>query len=364
MLSSRLSGVAALGAVALLLSGCVGEEQTVVGVDELHVAVLGTITPAQQAFIDRMDELSEGSIVVDVQENWTPDGGGGDVSPEVALAQAVEAGDVDIAWVPVRALTAVGATGIDALEAPLLIQTHDQQRAVALGVPGEIIRNSLRNSGVTALAMLPGPQEYPVSSGDPMLDISAWSGKTVAVGVAGASNATQSATVEAFGATPTTPSGSVTAEVVDGGVAAGATDLEDFAAGALASTGPYMTANVPLWPRMSMIIANTDLLNRLSSRQHGFLDGSVVRAQDGAMAVPDEATPVATACAFGTVFAYATSDQKASLQDAAKSVYAALGKDPAEARLLEAIQEEVKQSAGFGYIPIDGACRWTAPAAP
>jgi len=361
VLSPRLSGVAALGAVALVLSGCVAEEQTVVGVDELHVALLGEISPAQQAFFDRMDELSEGSIVVDVQDNWQPSSG--DDSPEVALVKAVQAGDVDIAWVTVRSLTAVGATGIDALEAPLLVQTHDQQRSVALGVPGEIIRNSLRNTGVTGLAMLPGPVEYPVASGAPISDVTAWAGKTVAVGASGAGNATESATVQAFGGTPAGADGSVIADLVGGGAQAGVTTLDDLVAGGTTAGGPIMTANVPLWPRMSMVVINTDLLNRLSSRQNGFLDGSVVRAQDGAMAAPDEATGVAAACAIGPVFSVATADQLAAFQTAAKPVYAALEKDAAEARLLEAIQDEVKQNAGIGSIPGASACLYVAPPA-
>lgn len=360
MLSSRLSGVAALGAVALVLSGCVGEEQAVVGVDELHVAVIGEITPGQQAFLDRMDELSEGSIVVDMQDNWT---GSGDDSAEVSLAKAVLAGDVDIAWVPVRALTAVGAKGIDALEAPLLVQTHDQQRAVALGVPGEIIRNSLRNTGVTGLAMLPGPILYPIAAGAPLNDVGEWAGKTVAVGAAGAGNATESATVEAFGGTPTAPSDSVVSTIVGGGAQAGVSSLDDLLTGGTTAEGPIITGNVPLWPEMSMIIANSSLLDRLSSRQHGFLDGSVVRAQDSAMTPPDQATPAAAACAIGLVFSYASADQVAAYVAAAKPVYAALEKNAAEARLLESIQEEVAQHAGTGVIPGGSACLWVAPPA-
>jgi TRAP-type C4-dicarboxylate transport system substrate-binding protein len=355
-----LSGLAALAAAALLLSGCVGEEQAVVGVDELHVAVLGDVTPAQQAFLDRMDELSEGSIVVDVEDNW--EGAGGD-SAEVALAKAVLAGDVDIAWVPVRALTAVGAKGIDALQAPMLIQTHDQQRAVALGVPGEMIRNSLRNTGVTALAMLAGPTLYPVAAGQPLTDVSQWAGKTVAVGAAGASNATESATVEAFGGTPAIADGSVVASIVGGAAQAGVSSLDDLVTGGTTAEGPIITGNVPLWPEMSMIIANSSLLDRLSSRQHGFLDGSVVRAQDASMAEPDLATLTQSACAIGLVFGYASADQLAAYQDATKPVIAALEKDPAEARLLEAIQDAVKQNAGAGIISGGTACLWVAPPA-
>ena len=178
MLSSRLSAIAAVSALALVLGGCSTDQQTSVGIDTLRVAVLGAITPDQQAFVDRMNELSEGSIKLEVTDNWTPSGGG---SAEDGLAQAVLDGEIDLAWVTVRSLGSIGVTGIDSLEAPLLVQTHDQQRAVALGVPAELITTSMRNLGVAGLVMIPGPTQYPVAAGAPLLGTDGWTGKTVQV---------------------------------------------------------------------------------------------------------------------------------------------------------------------------------------
>ena len=77
MIPSRLPAVAAAAVASLLLASCAGEQQQVVGIDSLTVATLGAVTPAQQAFIDRLRELSEGSISIDLQENWESGGDAG-----------------------------------------------------------------------------------------------------------------------------------------------------------------------------------------------------------------------------------------------------------------------------------------------
>jgi TRAP-type C4-dicarboxylate transport system substrate-binding protein len=356
VLSPRLSGIAALGALALVLSGCAGQEQTATGIDTLKLAILGTITPSQQAFIDRMNELSEGTVKLEVTENWQPSGGGS-ASPEDALTKAVLAGDVDIAWVTVRSLSSIGVKGIDALEAPLLVQTHDQQRSVALGVPGELITDSLRATGVAGLALLPGPTQYPISSGAPLVAAADWAGKTVQVS---SQNSAEAATVAALGGTAADGTGTV-ADVVGGSVQATTATPADLAPGGATATGPFLTSNVALWPRMSIVLINRDVKGQLTNRQNGFVDGAVVRAQDIAMAAPDVATDVAAACKAGTKFAIATVDQITALTEAVQPVYTALQADKADAKLLEAIQDVVKRHAGTGAFSVAKACRWVAP---
>jgi TRAP-type C4-dicarboxylate transport system substrate-binding protein len=355
--SFRLSGIAALGALALVLSGCSGGEQAVTGVDSLSIATLGEITPDQQAFMDRMDELSGGSISLDMTENWTGSGGDGD---EIALTKAVAAGDLDMAWVTVRSLAALGIEGIDALEAPLLIQTHDQQRAAALGVPAELIMTALRNSPVAGLAMLPGPTQFPIASGAPLLAAGDWAGVTIQVG---ANSLAESSTAEALGATASTDGTGGAADVVAGSVQAATDDPGNLVAAGVVAGGPIMTGNVALWPRMSMILINRDVLDRLSSRQSGYLDASVVRAQDSAMSTaPDYATQVAEACAAGALFGIASADQLDALRTAVAPVYAKLSDDPKNAKLFKSVQEIVKAHAGNGNLPVPSACVWVAPA--
>lgn len=356
MISPRLSGIAALGVLALVLSGCVGEEQQAVGVDEITLATLGAVDPSQQAFIDRMNELSEGSLTLNVDDNWTSSGGSD--PDEVAITKAVLAGDVDIAWVTIRSLSAIGVTGIDSLEAPLLVRTHDQQRAVALGVPGELITNALRNTGVVGLALLPGPLQYPVAAEAPLLKLEDFAGKTIQVS---SLNPTEAAGVEALGATAAADGPSAVADVVSGAAQVTTADPVDLVAGGVTKEGPFLTSSVALWPRMSMILINQDVLDSLSKRQNGFLDGSVVRAQDIAMSNPDIGATIKAACDAGAKFGIAKADAVTALLEAVQPVYTALEADPAEAALLEAIQEAVKRNAGTGSISIPKKCRWAPP---
>jgi TRAP-type C4-dicarboxylate transport system substrate-binding protein len=355
VLSPRLSGIAAISVLALVLGGCATQEQTAVGVDELRLATLGTVNPSQQAFIDRMNELSEGSLDLTVTENWQ--GGGGDPD-EVAITKAVVAGDIDIAWVTIRSLSAIGITGIDALEAPLLVQTHDQQRAVALGVPGELISNALRNSDVEGLALLPGPVQYPIASGAPVIALADWAGKTVPVS---SLNPTEAATVEALGATAAPDGPSSIADVVGGAIPMTTGAPAELVPGGVTEDGPFLTSNVALWSKMSIIIINRDVLDRLSNRQNGFLEGSVVRAQDLAMTDPDVSTIISESCKGGALYGIASGADLTALAEAVQPVYASLEGDPQDARLLEAIQDVVKRNAGNGGFGVSKSCRWVAP---
>lgn len=352
---TRLSAAAGVGILALVLSGCGGGEQATAGVDTLRLATLGSVTPSQQAFIDRMNELSEGSMTLQVSENWQPTAGGD--SSEEALATAVASGDVDIAWVNIRALSAIGVSGLDALEAPLLVRSHDQQRAVALGVPGEIITTSLRKTEVEGLALLPGPEMYPVAAGAPIVTAADWAGKTVQVS---GQNPLEADTVTALGGTPAEGAGSV-ADLVAGSIQAATADPSQLVPGGAGKDGPYLTSNVALWPRMEIVLINRDVLDRLSGRQNGFLQGSVVRAQDVAMAEPDIATVITDACAAGVKFGTATAAQLTELTEAVQPVYDKLSANPKDKKLFEAIQDVVKKNAGTGAFSVPKNCRYTAP---
>jgi TRAP-type C4-dicarboxylate transport system substrate-binding protein len=361
VISSRLPAISAAAVAALLLTSCAGEQQQAVGIDSLTVATLGTVTPAQQAFIDRLRELSEGSISVDLEENWQPSGASG--SDEEALTAAVAAGDVDVAWVTMRSLTAIGITGVDALEAPLLIQTHAQQREVATGVAGEMMMRQLRETDIEGLAMLPGPQQYPVASGAPLLDVADWAGKTVEYAPGSNPDSVAALTISALGATPSADGSTPVPDVVAGTVQAATANPADMVAGGATTEGPFLTSNVPLWPQMSAIVMNRTVFERLSTRQNGFIEAAVERAQDLAMTPPDLTTPVTEACDAGVRFAIAKTDQVTALKEAVQPVYDKLAADKEEGKIFEAIQDAVTRTVGVGSFPVAKACRWVAPEA-
>jgi TRAP-type C4-dicarboxylate transport system substrate-binding protein len=361
VLSLRLSGIAAVGILGLLLTSCVGQEQQAVGVDSLTVATLGDVTAPQQAFLDRLDELSEGAISVDLQENWTPSGDDGG-SREEALTKAVAAGDVDIAWVTVRSLSAIGVTGVDALEMPLLIQTPEQQREVATGLAGEIVTRQLKETDVEGLSIFPGPMQYLVANDAPILDVADWAGKTIEFAPGDNDHSVVAETITTLGGTPTADGQDPISDLVSGRVQVATANPADLVAGGATATGPFMTGSFPLFPVMEMVIINRGVFDRLSTRQTGFIEGAVERAQDLSMAEPDRATPVNEACAAGLFFGMTTADQFEALQNAVQPIYDALAKDPKEAKLLEAIQDAVDRNAGVSALPVPGTCYWVAPA--
>jgi len=362
VLSSRLSGIAAVGILGLLLTSCVGEQEQVVGIDKLTVAMLGPVTEPQQAFLDRLDELSGGSISIDVQENWKPSGDASG-SDEEALTQAVASGDVDIAWVTVRSLTTLGLKGIDSLEAPLLIQTPEQQREVATGLAGELVTKQLKNTPVAGLSMFPGPMQYLIAGGAPVVDVADWAGKTIGFAPGDNKHSAIADTITALKGTPAAQSDDPVGDVLSGSLQVATANPADLIDGGATATGPYLTSTYPLFPVMGMVIINRDVLGNLSTRQHGFIEGAVERAQDLSMADPDLATPVTDACAAGILFGSATADQVAALQNAVQPIYDALAADKSEAKLYEAVVEAVKRNSGSGVLPVPAACIWVAPPA-
>ena len=361
VLSSRLSGLAAVGILGLLLTSCVGEEQVAIGVDNLTVATLGDVTEPQQAFLDRLDELSEGTIAVDMQDNWSPSGDDGG-SREEALTLAVASGEVDIAWVTVRSLAAIGVTGIDSLEAPLLIQTPEQQREVATGLAGEIVTRQLKDTDIEALSIFPGPLQYLVANDAPILDVADWAGKTVQYAPGDNDQSVVAETITTLGGTPSADGQDPIADLVSGSVQVATANPADLVPGGATATGPFMTGNFPLYPVMEMVVINRNVLDRLSTRQNGFIEGAVERAQDLSMAEPDVATPITEACAAGILFGFASADQVAALQNAVQPLHDALAGQ--EARLFEAVQDAVRRNAGSGGLPVPSTCVWVAPAPP
>jgi TRAP-type C4-dicarboxylate transport system substrate-binding protein len=150
---------------------------------------------------------------------------------------------------------------------------------------------------------------------------------------------------------------------VAGSVQAATANPADLVAGGATKDGPFLTANLPLWPQMSAIVINRDVLERLSTRQHGFVEGAVERAQDLAMTAPDVSATLTEACEAGVLFATATTEQVAALTAAVQPIYDKLAKDKEEGKLFEAIQDAVTRTVGSGAFSVGKACRWVAPEA-
>ncbi len=126
-------------AVALIAAGCAPTDRT--GGELPPEAVVLELasptdgTPAQLgAYIDLVEELSDGSIHITVTSNWASHSGPGNA--EQATLDDVAAGEVDMAWVGTRAFDDLGRNAFPALHAPLLVDSYNLQRAVFdAGIP-------------------------------------------------------------------------------------------------------------------------------------------------------------------------------------------------------------------------------------
>src|SRR3954454_21776513 len=77
-------------------------------------------------FVNAVTDVSEGSITLDVDESFA----GGRPEDEAAVIDAVRAGTADIGLIGSRGLHDAGVPSFDALQAPFLIASYEQEAAV------------------------------------------------------------------------------------------------------------------------------------------------------------------------------------------------------------------------------------------
>ena len=108
----------------------------------------------------------------------------------------------------------------------------------------------------------------------------------------------------------------------------------------------YVTANVNLWPRLTVMFMNGERFTSLTEDQQRILRVTAARIADDQWASLRNADvgPVAELCERGMTLAAATDDDLAALRSAVQPVYDEIANDPANAAWLnqiEALKEEV-----------------------
>jgi hypothetical protein len=115
-------GVAA-AALCLITSGCSGSVDKAGGAVPETVRTLKLLTPRfsveVEPFVDELATLSASALVVQQGEQFEP----GSADSEVDVIKALQAGDADLAIVPVRAFGLMGTRSFDALIAPMEIDS-------------------------------------------------------------------------------------------------------------------------------------------------------------------------------------------------------------------------------------------------
>lgn len=335
----------ALGAALVVaLGGCTGTAETDKsgGTPQPLRLTLGTPDHEGQpgaaqvrAFLDEVETLSDGRIEVDTR--WEVAGDGTDDWDQVA-ARMVMDGQLDIAFIPARAWDTEGVDSLRPLHAPFLVTSEAGLDAVVSSDLAVEMLAGLEEVGVTPLALLPEGFRFLFAFGDPARSLEDLQGR----GVRAPWSATTYATHEALGMAPDDPNGPSYAQaIIDGDVAVGE--------GAF-SAPPEETAtavgNLPLFPKLNTLVANTETWDQLTDRDQEALRQAAAAVQQETTATDlaaDELESAADYCQGGSVISWDADDVEAA-HAAARPVYAELESDPATKDLLEQLRDVVVET--------------------
>jgi len=358
--------VGALLAVALLVVSCAATgANRAGGVQVVTLRFANTYSnltylPQVSAFIDAVEEVSGGGLAVEIHHEW------GHFQPgyEAAVVHDVAAGDIDLAWVGTRAFDTLGSTSLQALTAPMVVDSNALQAAVLRSELPITLLAAADIEGVRGLAVLGGGLRKPFSVDRPWVSVADFRGKSFQT----FESQLQDAAVEALGARPIhdAPEG-LDAGLKDGTIDGFEKQLSTVAINGTERLSPYVAANVNLWPETVAIVVGDSRFDDLTPTQQGWLQEAATRASRGSLALlPDETKTLAELCANGLRTDRATPAQLAELRTALAPVYERLRTDPVTSRALDEIERLKREigDQGAGELRVPDSCTGRAPARP
>ena len=292
--------------------------------------------PYVNEFVSQVSSLSAGAITIIPIWNAglnTADGF------EVGVIKAVIAGQFDLGLASAKAWDYANAniTSFQALQTPFLINNDALAIAVATSDISKQMLDNLSASGVTGLTLWPEDLRHPFSIPPtlPLLSPADFSGLTIREypsGVAGM-------LIQQLGGTPM---------FADSGYQGAESGLTNAA---LSLSGrPTGTGNVTFFAKFQVLFANGAAFKALSSAQQDILRQAAAATQKKAIAEhPNEADIAKAFCANGGTVVLASADQLAAFEKAAQPVSDSIAKDPANKKLIAAIQDlKTKTTASTG----------------
>jgi TRAP-type C4-dicarboxylate transport system substrate-binding protein len=315
--------------------------------------------PAVAYFVERVTELSDGALRVEVIDEW----GGFATDFEDQIIGAVAAGEVDLGWVGTRAFDTVDVSSFQALTAPMLIDNYPLQEAVIESeIPTQML-DSLDEIGLAGLAVLADGMRKPIAVDGPLLGPDDWSGITFQT----FRSRGQSQAIRSLGAVATDVLQTLDEGLVNGEIQGFEKNLLVYELNDTAPRAPYVTANVNLWPQTVAIVANPDRLAVLSDQHRDWLTAAADDATARSSSLADQdAAILARLCESGARFANASEAELTALRKAFAPVYEALRQNSQTAGFIDEI-ESLKESTPAGdrlVIPADCTGSAAAPLEP
>ena len=339
--TTRTALVATAAALVLSATACTAVDRAGGKADQsvttLTFAQPNDGEPPEQlaAWAEHVEEVSDGSVVIEFENGWRL----GEVAYEVDTLADVKAGKVDLAWVGARAFDRVGVTDFQALLAPLAVDSHDLQAAVfEAGIPDEMLAG-VQTAGVQGIGVLPGPMRKLLGVDHAFVSPEDFTGQLVGM----QDSAQTEETFSTLGASATAlPSGADISEV-DGYEQ----QLSSIYGNSYYADAGYVTANVNLWPRPLVLVANQDSYDGLTDGQREALatasEQSVLGSLDASRV--EDAESVEDLCVEGIELVEASASQLNGLTEALGPVYARLAAEPKSAAWLHQIVQLKQQVA-------------------
>jgi TRAP-type C4-dicarboxylate transport system substrate-binding protein len=265
---------------------------------------------------------------------------------------------MDLAWTGSRVFDSLGVTSLQALSAPMLIDSYPLEEAVLdSAIPRQML-GGLRRVDVTGLAILGDGLRLPIGVRRPLVAPADWRGRSFGT----FRSQTQERAIRALGATPIVAIGAYRLHAIETGAIQGfELDLRRYRVLDLETAAPYVAANVPLWPEFDVLIANPGRLASLSDQQRAWLEQAAADAARDSVGLTGRSTPgaIKAACALGARFATASPAQLRALRRSFASVYTRLARDPQTRAFVRGI-ETLKRAARQPFSPhIPAGCRAT-----
>lgn len=267
-----------------------------------------------QPFATAVTELSRGALQIHVEG---PSARLGDETSETGVIRAVQAGKAQLGITGTQAFDTVTAGGLQALQAPFLIDSYALQRKVLdSGLPQKMLA-ALKPTGLVGVGLLPGVLARPFGFSRPLLAASDYRGARIGI----LPSLVEGETFRALGATPVT-SGGIS------GLAGAETDV--FTADtALQRPGATLTGNVVFWPWPGVIFMNRRAFNSLTAGQRSELFRAAAKARAAKIYLGNDTGYLRDLCRRGTKVVTASPADLAGLRVAVRPVYRTLEASPA-----------------------------------
>jgi TRAP-type transport system periplasmic protein len=298
--------------------------------------------PAVSFFVDRVAKLSHGRLKIAVDERWAP-------GRERPLLLGVARGDAELGWAHTSSFEEIGVRSFDALDSPMLVDGYALERAVVQSSLANRMLAGTSSVGLHGLALLSGPLSRLVGVGQAVRtpeDLRHLSFGVHGV-ITGKSRIPPTTAVLATRALRAfrVPMFHDFVEALYAGPGGGAAAFEDdldtlffdrYGGGCrsespdCATLDPWLTANVVLWPRAAVLVANPRRLQALPPDERAWIEQAASQAADYSTTLGhrEEQRLVPALCAAGVRFATASHRDLAALRRALRKVYAQLARSP------------------------------------